>query len=100
MTALRNSAAARRDLAGIYAYTLRNRGQRQADGYLADLGAASQHIADGSAIACRLTFRNDAIWQVKQGRHLIVFQHRAVDTVLIIRILLERMDIEGNLGNK
>lgn len=90
------SRAARRDLAGIYAYTLDRWGETQADHYLADFEAACARIAEGTAIARRLEFRPDPIFRTRQGRHIIIFRD-AAEAVLIVRVLHERMDIAARL---
>lgn len=98
MTILRYSPASRRDLASIYAYTSRTWGEWQADSYLDDLKTSCERIADGSASIRRLTFRSDAVFKLKQGWHLTIFRHQTDASILIIRVLHERMDIEAQLG--
>lgn len=95
--ALRYTSAAEADLAGIHAYTLTRWGEARAERYLADLEAACARIAEGTAVALRLDFRADPIFRTRQGRHLIIWREEADDTILIVRVLHERMDLPGRL---
>lgn len=96
MKRLEISRAAERDLAGIYAYTTRTWGGPQAEAYLIGLEDACLRLVRGSATPTRLGFRSEPLFKLRQGRHLIVF--RDSETILILRVLHETMDLPAHLG--
>lgn len=97
MPRLLYACAAAADLADIYAYTLRTWGPRQADAYLARLRAGCESTVAGVPTATRLVHREDETFKLRCERHLIIFQ-RQPETVLIVRVLHERMDIDARLA--
>jgi plasmid stabilization system protein ParE len=62
----------KRDLVGTWAYAFERWGAAKADDCLSKLRAACGRIADGSAQASRLAFRGDALFELRQGRHLLI----------------------------
>lgn len=97
MKVLRQTKAARADLRNIYAYTYVEWGEQQADTYLDGLRQAMDSILNDTAMVRPLKSRHENMFKLQQGRHLIVLREQADDSVLVVRVLHERMDIETQL---
>ncbi len=89
--------AARADLRRIYAYTFGKWGEPQADTYLDALRQAMDRIAIGLTTATPLRSRHPDMFKLRQGRHLVIFQRRDDERILVVRVLHERMDIDAHL---
>ena len=90
------SPAARADLEEIWNYTVRHWGVAQAERYTRDIQAACEALSDGilvgrSAEDIRAGYRKVAV-----GSHVVYFRERA-DTLEVIRILHQRMDVERHI---
>jgi toxin ParE1/3/4 len=89
--------AAERDLQAIWQYTAQQWGVRQADLYIDQLDEAFQRIAE-QPLMCRE--RNEFAPPVRifhRGHHLIVY-HINVAEIIVIRVVHESMDVEGQLS--
>lgn len=97
MKTLLQSKAARVGLSETYAYTYAEWREAQADACLDNLRLAMGRIADGTAAIRHLASRQQGMYKLRHGRHLIVFQILAEDRGLVVRVLHERMDIDAHL---
>ncbi|MDP1698384.1 MAG: type II toxin-antitoxin system RelE/ParE family toxin [Xanthomonadaceae bacterium] len=96
MADFRLTPAALRDLEGIWRYTVQQRGVTQAERYLDALNASFEALALApfSASACdhiRPGYRRHGV-----ERHAVYYRVEA-DTVIVVRVLHERMDAPRHL---
>jgi len=96
MTEFRLTPAARRDLEGIWRYSAQQWGTTQAGRYLDTLNAAFESLAQAprSGSACdhiRPGYRRQ--WVEQHG----VYYRIVNDSVVVVRILHERMDTQRHL---
>jgi toxin ParE1/3/4 len=89
------SPAAQRDMTDIWLYTADNWGVDQADLYDQQIEADLLGVAAGIRIAQQI----DDLWKVRSGRHLCIFDKLEDGSLWVIRVLHERMDVEGQLGD-
>jgi toxin ParE1/3/4 len=99
MAELRLTPAAVRDLEGIWRYTEQQWGVAQAAHYLDRLNASFNALARAplSAPACehiRPGYRRQRV-----ERHVVFYRFDA-DTVIVVRVLHERMDALQHLGRQ
>lgn len=98
MAKFKLSRKAAQDLKEIYQYGYREYGERRADKYIQELEEAFVLLAENPLI-CRE--RIEFVPPVRihpHNKHLIVYVCKA-DGILIVRLLHERMDIQGHLLN-
>ena len=91
------SEKANEDLENIWLYTYENWSQEQADRYynliLNETEYISEHFESGKSFEhIRKGYRS-----TKVKSHLIFYRKSIIDTIEIIRILHQRMDIENRL---
>lgn len=96
MADFRLTPAALNDLEGIWRYTVQRWGTAQAERYLDALNARFEGLAQAprSAPACdhiRPGYRRQAV------EHHVVFYRLEGDTVIVVRVLHERMDVPRHL---
>jgi len=94
---VRLSAAARRDLSGIWTYSAQRWNDAQADRYLRLIaegfdGLASRAIQGRSAEDIRPGYFKLAV-----GSHLIFYRLGSADVIEVVRVLHKRMDIGKHL---
>lgn len=96
MPQYRLTPAAQADLERIWEYTVANWGAAQAEGYIRSIQTACEGLIFGttasrSAEDIRTGYRKAAV-----GSHVMFFK-QSKDSVVIVRILHQRMDIERHL---
>jgi toxin ParE1/3/4 len=94
VTLFRLSPAAQRDMTDIWLYTADNWGVHQADHYNEQIEDDLGKVAAGTRIAQRV----DDLWKIRSGHHLCIFDKLDDGSLWVIRVLHERMDVEGRLG--
>lgn len=99
MPAYKITPKAHEDLAGIWRYTLDQWGERQADTYLDDLDAAFVMLATMPEMCRERPELGAAVRLYPHAHHLIVYQIRDPETILIVRVLHESMDVTERLAS-
>ena len=92
----RLSERADSDLKEIYKYSCLTHGEARADRYYEGLTARLEFLADAPLIARERHDLNPPVRIHPHGRHLIVYQAQDAH-ILIVRVLHQSMDIEGQL---
>lgn len=103
MLAVRQSAAARRDLIDHYVYLAEEAGLNVAERFLAQAQAGFALLAQQPAIGAPLQLRHPELaglrkWRLKDFDHHLVFYKPYPDSVLIVRVLHAASDWWGLLG--
>ncbi len=93
---LRLSAAARRDLDGIWAYTAEHWSVEQADRYVRQIGEGLAALSTGTATVRRIDFVRPGYFKLSVGSHVVFFKQPG-DDIDVVRILHRRMDPERHL---
>ena len=94
MANYRLSNKAIEDLDSIWLYTLSTWSEQQADNYYNDLIDACKEICDSTINADREYVEiQKGLWCHHCRKHLIFYKYSSDNTIDIIRILHERMDI-------
>ncbi|MBP5505041.1 MAG: type II toxin-antitoxin system RelE/ParE family toxin [Bacteroidales bacterium] len=94
----RLSNRAKKDLAGIWRYTLENWSRDQANSYVGHLMSACASLADSSRIKGRFSGHiREGYLRCNWGHHVIFFKIESDDTIFIVRILHEKMDYDRHL---
>ncbi|WBU64272.1 type II toxin-antitoxin system RelE/ParE family toxin [Paracoccus aerodenitrificans] len=83
------------DLEEIWLYTARRWSPEQAEIYTNDIIDACEDLVSGRKSGRPVAIR-DGYFKTMAGRHIIYFQRRA-ETLLVVRILHQRMDIKSHL---
>ena len=98
MPKYRLSKLAEKDLAGIWRYTLDNWSREQANKYVNGLLNACAHIAETPESAGR-SFEHvrEGYRKYSYGRHVLFYQIQKDNSILISRVLHERMDFDRHL---
>ncbi len=98
MAKLQFSNKAVEDLSGIWTYTLEEWSEKQADQYYDMLIISCSKIAENPRLFGR---KYDQIAEdllgFKVNKHLIFYKVIDTETILIVRILHERMDLKNRL---
>ncbi len=100
MASFRLSNKAVKDLAEIWNYTLDNWSENQADHYYQMLLDNCQGIATGRVIGKSYDGILKSLLGIRAGKHIIFYRKIASDTVEIIRILHEQMDLRSRISEK
>ena len=90
--------AARRDLDGIWSYSVERWGRDQAIRYLLALADAWQAIADGTWQGRPMDAARQGYRALATGSHLICYRQAKDGAIEVVRILHERMDVPNRLG--
>ena len=93
MTRFRLSPEAEHDLAEIWLYTADNWGPDQADRYVEGIRDVLTRADPGSPLVRPV----DALWRIKAGHHLCIFQWEQDGAIFVVRVLHERMDVARHL---
>ncbi len=96
MKAVRLSAKARADFHDIVVATAEQWGDEQAERYALGLTAAIERLAEHPDRYPVAGPRWPGVWRLRAGRHILFFRE-AARSVMIIRILHERMDHASRL---
>ena len=89
---------AREDLNGIWEYTFDKWSEEQADRYYQLLVETFGQLAKNPALGKRYPEISVNLSGFKVNRHVIFYRIKDYSPIEIIRILHERMDLEGRLG--
>lgn len=90
------SRKAQADLVEIWDYTAKQWSVTQADDYIRRIERALSEAVSGSPLAQQMDDVRQGYWRIKSGRHMCYFVRRS-DGIRVIRILHERMDVDGHL---
>lgn len=93
MTHFTLSPEAEHDLAEIWLYTAENWGPNQADRYVEGI----RDVLSRADPASPLVRPVDDLWRIKAGHHLCIFQREGDNTIFVVRVLHERMDVVRHL---
>lgn len=88
--------AAHADLDGIWEYTRRTWGERQADAYIRMLAAAFESLSAAPGLGLQRDELHPSLRVFRSGKHLIFYL--ATEPLDIVRVLHERMDFSSHLG--
>ena len=91
--------AAKTDLKDIGRYTQNKWGRAQRDKYLAMLDGCFQDLADEPLKGRDCSDIRDGYRKYSAGRHVIYYHPIPINTLLIARILHDRMDVERHLSD-
>jgi len=89
--------AAKADLKDIGRYTQNKWGRVQRDNYLAMLDGCFQDLANEPLKGRDCSDIRDGYRKYSAGRHVIFYHQILTDTIEIVRILHDRMDVERHL---
>ncbi|MFD1558399.1 type II toxin-antitoxin system RelE/ParE family toxin [Paraburkholderia silviterrae] len=92
---VRLTPLAESDLEEIWHYTFSQWSMDQADSYHRDLISTIEALACGTKVGRICTVR-DGYWRYAAGSH-VIFYREAAQTLDVIRILHQRMDVERHL---
>ncbi|MDX2506402.1 MAG: type II toxin-antitoxin system RelE/ParE family toxin [Gammaproteobacteria bacterium] len=87
---------AKEDLKGIWRYTYKHWGERQADKYLNELGHAIDRLVNNPEIGISCPYVN-AEYRQYSIKHHIIFYRIEETAIVIVRVLHERMDPNRHL---
>ena len=93
----RLSAPARADLDSIWHYTCEHRSQAHADRYIDTLITRMIWLTENESLWISRNDIRDDLFSFHEGCHVIFFQSKAA-TILIVRVLHDRMDIARHIG--
>lgn len=96
MRTFRLSRAADADLRKIAEHTLRQWGEAQRDGYIAELFDAFGRLAETPQIAAGADAIREGYRKFPQGSHVIFFRSSDTHGIEIVRVLHKRMDAEAH----
>jgi toxin ParE1/3/4 len=85
------------DLSRIWEYSILTWSETQADKYYYMLLGACQDLADGKAAAKQYPEIHRDIFGTRAGQHIIFFRRVAKDTIQVVRILHNRMDLRNRM---
>ena len=88
------------DLAEIWNYTIDNWSENQADHYYQMLLDSCQDIATGRVHGKNYDGIFKSLLGIRAGKHIIFYLKVARDTVEIVRILHEQMDLRNRILEK
>jgi toxin ParE1/3/4 len=88
---------AKDDLSNIWNYTFEYWSEEQADKYYHSLITCFQEIAVSPTIGKNYSHIFNDVFGFKRHRHIIFYRRLNAQTILIVRILHKKMDIENQL---
>ena len=94
---VRLSAAARRDLSGIWTFSAKRWNEAQADRYVRLIADGFDGLASGTVKGRRAEDIRPGYFKLAVGSHLIFYRMGAPDVIEVVRILHQRMDIDRHL---
>lgn len=98
MAKFRFSNKAIEDLSGIWAYTVQQWSEQQADTYYQMLIASCNKIVENPTLLGRKYDEiADGLLGFKANKHLIFYKIMDADNIFIIRILHEQMDLKNRI---
>ena len=96
MIEIRLSAAAKTDLIDIWSTTFETWGPDQADTYLDDIDRALNGLAENPLIGADCSDLIQGVRRLITGRH-VAFYQVSDDTIFVIRVLHQSMDMKRHL---
>lgn len=94
---VRLSAAARRDLSGIWTYSAKRWDEAQADRYVRQFADCFDGLARGSLKGRNADDIRTGYFKLAVGSHLVFYRMGAAGVIEVVRILHQRMDIDRHL---
>ncbi len=91
------SPAALNDLDSIYDYTFETWGLNQAEHYVRELYQTCDNLAAGKAKGRNVDIIRHGYFKCAYGSHLIFYNFPNPETLEVVRILHQRMDIKTHL---
>jgi len=88
----RISGPARRDLDGVWAYSVATWGNEQVDRYVDSLTMRMEWLAKNEALWHERNDIRNGLFGYPEGRHIIFFEVTA-ETLSVVRVLHQRMDV-------
>jgi len=88
------------DLTDIWNYTFENWSENQADKYYLLLIDSFKEIAGNPFIGKNYSGLAEGLKGLRVGRHIVFYQEADKNTVEIIRILHEQMDLKNRIDEK
>ncbi|PTX61144.1 toxin ParE1/3/4 [Kordia periserrulae] len=85
------------DLSEIWNYTLLNWSENQADQYYKLIQAACVEISKNPSIGKSYENIHNKLLGFKTGKHIIFYRQSSKNSIEIVRILHERMDLENRI---
>ncbi|QIJ74121.1 type II toxin-antitoxin system RelE/ParE family toxin [Methylobacterium sp. NI91] len=94
---VRLSAAARRDLSGIWTYSAKRWDEAQADRYVRLFADSFDGLASGMVTGRGADDIRPGYFKLAVGSHLVFYRMGAADVIEVVRILHQRMDFDRHL---
>ncbi len=94
---VRLSAAARRDLSGIWTYSAKRWDEAQADRYVRLFADSFDGLGRGIVKGRKADNVRLGYFKVAVGSHLVFYRMGAYDVIEVVRILHQRMDVDRHL---
>jgi toxin ParE1/3/4 len=85
--------AASNDLDKIWSYSFETWGAKQATVYIRNIQTVLERLVDGAVISNTVNVR-EGYQKVRAGSHMIYFRWSNTDSILVMRILHQRMDVD------
>jgi toxin ParE1/3/4 len=98
MTGYVLSPAAQADLEAIWTYTAETWGEAQARRYILAIRDACQALANGMASGRRIDDIRPGYRKLPVGSHTLFFRTADTGQIDVVRILHQRMNVAGRLG--
>ncbi|MGU3421925.1 type II toxin-antitoxin system RelE/ParE family toxin [Methylobacterium sp. D54C] len=94
---VRLSAAARRDLSGIWTYSAKRWDEAQADRYVRQFADSFDGLARGAVKGRNADDIRTGYFKLAVGSHVVFYRMGAAGVIEVVRILHQRMDIDRHL---
>lgn len=91
------SPAARKDLDGIWDYTVTRWGEAQAERYLGMIGKACANLVSYEIHSRAIDDVRPGYRKMLAGSHIVYLRLLDSGDVMVVRVLHQRMDVEGKL---
>ena len=86
------------DLSDIWNYTIETWSENQEDKYYSMIIENCEYIADNHELGKTYKKIFEGLKGFKAGRHMIFYKKKDFDSILIIRILHEQMDLKNRIN--
>lgn len=94
---VRLSAAARRDLSGIWTYSAKRWDEAQADRYVRLFADSFDGLASGTLKGRSAEEIRTGYFKLGVGSHFVFYRMGAANVIEVVRILHQRMDIDRHI---
>jgi toxin ParE1/3/4 len=88
--------AASNDLDKIWSYSFETWGAKQATVYIRDIQTVLERLVHRTGISQTVNVR-EGYKKARAGSHMIYFRRPNTDSILVVRILHQRMDVDRHL---